>query len=114
MIIEARPSAVAASLPSRACVTPRATPQDRFVDAGEYAQQFERGHSISVGFTVATVGALLASLAAAAYVVINIVDAGPPSLARSLAVYGTSFVAMIITVLAGHRYDRRLPSELRT
>jgi hypothetical protein len=91
-----------------------ATPADRFGEAGEYAEQFERGRSLSAGFIIATVGALLATLAAAAYAVSSLVGVNTSSLPRSLGVYVVCFVAMIAAVLAGHQYDRRLPRQLRT
>jgi len=89
-------------------------PGERFGAAEEYAEQFERGHSLSVGFVAGTIGALLATFAAAAYVVSTIIGWSSPSLPRALAIYGTCFVVMILAVVAGQRYDRRLPRGLRT
>ena len=91
-----------------------ATPDDRFGDAAKYAEQFERGHKLSAGFLIATVGALLATLAAGACVVSTIVGVSSPSLPQSIVVYGICFVAMIIAVLTGLQLDRRLPRSFRT
>jgi hypothetical protein len=91
-----------------------ATPADRFGDAANYAEQFERGRSLPAGFILATVGALLATLAAAAYAVSSLVGITPSSLPRSLGVYAACLVLMVTAVLAGHQYDRRLPRQLRT
>src|SRR5687768_6657738 len=81
-----------------------ATPADRFGDAAKYAEQFERGRSLSAGFIIATVGALLATLTAGAYAVSSLLGINPSSLPRSLGVYTVCFVAMIAAVLAGHQY----------
>jgi hypothetical protein len=91
-----------------------ASPDDRFGDAASYAEQFERGQSMSKGYLIATVGALLATFIAGGYLVATMIVDSPPSLPRSLGVYGTCFIAMIVAVLAGYQYDRRLPRGLRT
>jgi hypothetical protein len=57
-----------------------ATPADRFGDAAKYAEQFERGRSLLAGFIIATVGALLATLAAAGYAVSALLGINPSSL----------------------------------
>jgi hypothetical protein len=88
-------------------------PVDRFGDAGRYAEKFDRGRSTSLGLRVATTGALLATLAAAAYVVSTQVGIVPTSLTRSLVVYGVCAVLLVAAVLTGYRLDRRLPPDLR-
>ncbi|HEY5785590.1 MAG TPA: hypothetical protein VIT65_12510 [Microlunatus sp.] len=88
-------------------------PDERFGPANEYAENFEQGHSLSIGFVLGTAGALLATVAAAAYVVSTIVGVISPSVPVSIGIYGTCFVVMIAAVIAGQRYDRRLPRGLR-
>jgi hypothetical protein len=92
----------------------RSAPVDRFGNADQYAERFNRGRSMSLGLWVATTGAMLATLAAAAYVVSTKAGSVPTSLPRSLAVYGVCAALLVAAVLTGHRLDRRLPRDFRT
>lgn len=89
------------------------SPEESFGAAADYAEKFERGHTLSAGFVAGTVVALLATLAAAAHAVRTMVGTNAPSLGASVAIYAVCLVVMIGAVVAGQRYDRRLPGRLR-
>lgn len=89
------------------------TPEESFGTAADYAEKFERGHALSAGFVASTVVALLASLAAAAHAASALFGVSAPSLGASAAIYATCLIALISAVIAGQRYDRRLPGRLR-
>lgn len=89
------------------------TPEESFGTAADYAETFEPGRALSAGFVGGTVVALLATLAAAAHAASAMFGVSSPSLGGSVAIYAACLVALISAVVAGQRYDRRLPGRLR-
>lgn len=89
------------------------SPQESFGAAADYAEKFERGRALPPGFVAGTVVALLATVAAAAHAVSTMFATSATSIGVSVAIYAICLIVMISAVVAGQRYDRRLPGRLR-